>query len=400
MTRHALLALLCAALCACASAPDPRALHESILTLDTHLDTPAVMVRPGWRIEERHEAGRDFSQVDLPRMIEGGLDGGFWVIYTPQGPRTAEGNARALEAALERGRIIRAMVDAQPHHFALALRADDAAAIAATGKRIVYMSIENSYPLSGDLSRIADFHALGVRMVGPVHSSNNDFADSATDPNGPEWNGLSPLGEQLVREANRLGMILDASHASDAAFDDMLALSAAPIVLSHSGPSAVHAHPRNIDDGRLRALAAKGGVIHINSLGAYLRELPPTPERRAALQALRTEYGPESQLSAERLAAFLAARREIDARHPPSLADFEDFMRHLLHALAVVGPDHVGIGADWDGGGGVAGMEDVSDLPRITERLIAAGYGAEDIEKIWSGNLLRVLRSVETQAGR
>src|SRR5262249_55278518 len=158
--------------------------------------------------------------------------------------------AAALNMALERGRAIRAMVDGDPEHFALALRADDAARIARTGKRIVYMSIENSYPIEGDLTQIKTFYDMGVRLIGPVHGRNNDFGDSATDQ--PEWHGLSPLGRQLVQEANRLGMVLDASHASNDVFDQMLELSTTPIILSHSGPSAVYAHPRNIDDERLR----------------------------------------------------------------------------------------------------------------------------------------------------
>jgi membrane dipeptidase len=395
MKRVLLATALALGLTACAT-PSAQTVHERLLTLDTHLDTPALLGRSGWRIQDRHEPEHDYSQVDLPRMIAGGLDGGFFVIYTPQGPRTPEGNAAALAAALERGRAIRAMVDGDPEHFALALRASDAARIARTGKRIVYMSIENSYPIEGDLSQIQTFYDLGVRLIGPVHTRNNDFADSATDQ--PQWHGLSPLGRQLVQEANRLGMVLDASHASNDVFDQMLELSATPIILSHSGPSAVYAHPRNIDDERLRRLAAKGGVIQINSLGSYLRDLPPAPERMAALAALRARFGPESTLSGAQAEAFYAARREIDARYPAPQADFEDFMRHLLHALEVVGPRHVGIGADWDGGGGVHGMEDVSALPKITERLIAAGYSEADLRAIWGGNVLRVLRAAEAHA--
>ncbi len=389
-------AAMLSGLAACAT--DPRALHERILTLDTHLDTPAHFARPGWTITDRHTFPEDVSQVDLPRMIEGGLDGGFWVVFTPQGPRTPEGNARALAAASARLASIHTMIEQNAGAFELALRADDAARIAASGKRVVYISVENSYPLTGRLDLLPAWYARGLRMIGPVHTLNNDFADSATDRAGPQWNGLSPSGRDLIREANRLGMIVDLSHASDAAFDQALELSATPIILSHSGPSAVYMHPRNIDDARLQRLAEKGGVIQVNALGAYLRELPPAPERQAAMVALRARYGPLESLNVEQLARYDTERIAIEQQYPAPQADFEDYMRHLLHVLALIGPDHVGIGADWDGGGGVAGMNDISQIPRVTERLVAAGYSQEDIAKIWGGNVIRLLRTAEEYA--
>ncbi len=376
-----------------------RALHERLIVMDSHLDTPALLERPGFDITERHDPILDYSQVDLPRMIEGGLDGGFWVIYTPQGPLTPAGYASARDSALLRAVAIQRMLAAHPDHFAQATRAADAERIHAEGKRIVYQSIENSYPLGEDLSMLETFYDLGVRMVGPVHFANNQFADSATDLEGPEWQGLSPLGEDLVREANRLGMIVDASHAHDLAFDDMLALSATPIVLSHSGTSALYDHPRNIDDERLKKLAASGGVIQMNALGAYLKALQQAPARQAAMTALREEMAAMGDApSPEQTAALLQKRREIDAQFPPAMADFEDFMEQVLHALELIGPDHVGIGADWDGGGGVIGMRDISAFPLITERLLAEGYTEADLAKIWGGNLIRLLQAAEDHA--
>jgi membrane dipeptidase len=236
------------------AALDARAIHEKLITLDTHLDTPATLSRPGWDIMDRHSVSESFSQIDHPRMKQGGLDGGFFAVYTSQGPRDEAGYRRARDTALFRAAEIREMTARHSGDFALALRADDASRIAGEGKRIVYMSIENSYPLGKDISLLATFYRLGVRMVGPVHTSNNDFADSSTDPKGPEWRGLSPLGESLVGEANRLGMVLDASHASDDVLDQMIALSKTPVILSHSGSKAVNDHPRNIDDARLSAL--------------------------------------------------------------------------------------------------------------------------------------------------
>jgi len=381
-----------------APAADARDIHERILTLDTHLDTPMNFGRPGWDMLDEHSVAEDESQVDYPRMVKGGLDGGFFAIYTPQGPRTPQGLANARDAALLRGVEIREMVARHSDKFELALKADDAARIAARGKRFAFMSMENSYPLGKDLSLMRTFYRLGVRMIGPVHFTNNDLADSSTDPKGPEWHGLSPLGKEFVAEANRLGMVLDASHASDEVFDQMLALSAAPIILSHSGVSAVFKHPRNIDDSRIRQLAAKGGVIQINSYSDYLVATPAIPAREAALRTLGMKYGPFRNLLGEKLKAYMADRHAIEVQYPLPRATMDNFLDHLLHALKLVGPDHVGIGLDLDGGGGVVGMEDVAAIPEITKRLVAAGYTEGDLAKIWGGNALRVLREAEAKA--
>jgi membrane dipeptidase len=373
-------------------------LHERLLTLDSHLDTPASLARPGWRIEDKHAYDHDFTQVDLPRMKKGGLDGGFWAIYTEQGPLDDAGLNKARDFAIMRGLAIREMVAADPKNFTLALTPAEAAPIAAARKRVVYMSIENAYPLGKDSSLLSTFYAMGVRLLGFAHFKNNQFADSSTDPAGPKWGGLSPAGKELLAEANRLGVMLDASHSSDAVLDDMLKLSKAPIVLSHSGCKAVYDHPRNIDDERLRKFAAAGGVIQINGFGHYLKKLVRNPERDTALQALPDLEGPA--ISPESYEAVLAERRKIVAEHPAERASFEDVMAHLLHALKVAGVDHVGIGLDWDGGGGVIGLDDVSGLPRITEALLKAGYSEADIAKIWSGNLLRVMAAAQAEGAR
>lgn len=378
---------------------EARAVHARLLTLDSHLDTPAVMARPGFDLFRRNDWRADLSQVDVPRLRLGGLDGGFWVVYTQQGPRTEAGNAAARDHGLRRIVLIREMVAARPDVFGLALRAADARRIADSGRKVVFISMENGHPFGGDLTLLKTFYDLGLRMAGPVHFLTNDLADSSTDRE--EHGGLSELGRQFVREANRLGIVVDHSHASDAAFDDMLEVSTAPIILSHSGCDAVYDHPRNLDDARLRALAARGGVIQMNAFGAYLEAVPPPPPgRTAALEALRTRYGPPAQLPPDRMAAYRAELGQINLAHPPPLAGFEAFMAHLLHALRVVGVDHVGIGLDWDGGGGVTGMEDVSGVWRITQRLLAEGYSEADIGKIWSGNLLRVLEAAEIEAAR
>ena len=404
------LAVLVGGSCACA-APAPatgapvvssraKALHRQVLTLDTHLDTPASLAIDGWSITEAHDVHRDYTQVDLPRMRQGGLDGGFWAIYTPQGPLDEAGLRKARDFALLRGMAIREMVWADPADFTLAKRADEAAPIARSGKRVVFMSMENAYPLGSETSLLTTFHAMGVRLVGFAHFLNNQFADSATDPKGERWGGLSPLGIELLAEMNRLGVIPDASHSSDKVLDDLLRLSKAPIILSHSGCKAVFNHPRNIDDDHLRALAAKGGVIQINSYGAYLRPSQVSPERAAALRSLFATRGEGPMSKADRI-AFLARRAEIDRVYPDiGRATYADFRAQLLHALKVAGVDHVGIGMDWDGGGGVAGLEDAAGLPEITQTLLDAGYSREDIAKIWSGNVLRVMREVEAAASK
>ncbi|MFT3762853.1 MAG: dipeptidase [Pseudoxanthomonas sp.] len=373
-----------------------RALHQRILTLDSHLDTPANFAQPGWDILERHDPAKGGSQVDYPRMVDGGLDGGLWVIFTPQRGRTPEDDRTARDHGLQRLVQIREMVAAHPDKFELALTPDDAPRIAQAGKRVVYVSIENASPLSTDPSLLEAYYKLGVRVLGLVHTTNNDFADSATDK--PEWNGLSPKGRELVAAANRLGIVLDQSHASDAVFDQLLELSKAPIVLTHTSADAVHEHPRNIDDERIRRLAAKGGVIQVNSLGAYIADTGATPEYRDALGRLYAEFGGRRNIKDVDREAFVQKKEALDAQYRIREATFDDYMAHILHIIEVAGPDHVGLGADWDGGGGVAGLEDISLLPKITERLLQAGYDERQIENIWSGNLLRVMRQAQALA--
>jgi membrane dipeptidase len=245
---------------------------------------------------------------------------------------------------------------------------------------------------------MATFYRLGVRLMGPIHFLNNELGDSSTDPKGAEWHGLSPLGKDYVALANRLGVLLDASHASDEVLDQMIALSKTPILLSHTGVKAVYDHPRNIGDDRLRALARSGGVIQVNAYSAYMVDIPKVPERDAAVAALNRKYGPNAARTEAMRIAYRAELETIEARWPTPRATFEDFKKHLDHAIAVAGIDHVGVGADFDGGGGVAGFDDARDYPKITAYLLSKGYSRADIQKLWSGNLLRIL--AQAQAGR
>lgn len=367
-----------------------RLLHEQMLVLDSHLDTPSFFERPGWKFNEHHHFEFDGSQVDIPRMEEAGLDGGFFVIYTPQGPLTPAGYAQARDAALLRALAIQKVVAANPGKLALATTAADAERLHAEGKGIVFQSIENSYPLGTDLSLLETFHKLGVRMAGPVHNGSNQFSDS--NRGEALHKGLSPLGRRWVAEMNRLGMIIDGSHASDAAIEQMVQLSRTPIILSHHGPEAIHEHSRNISDDLMRRIARSGGVMQMNSL--FLR--PTTPvDARDAIEERQKRW--EVMTPAERR-QLVADRTAVEANAPENRADLDQFVKATLHAIEVMGVDHVGMGADWDGGGGLSDMPDISNLAAITARLRQAGLSEADIEKIWSGNVLRLLRQAEAFA--
>ena len=248
--------VLASVLLAAAFPASAETLHQRTLTLDTHLDTPMHFARQGWSFGDKHSYDTDLVQVDMGRMDEGDLDGGFFVIYTEQGPVTAEGFAKAKAFALGRADLIRTTLAKFPDRIALISTAADAKRMDVAGKRFGWLSIENSYPLGEDLSLLKTFYDLGVRLAGPVHGKNNQFADSSTDT--PQWNGLSPLGRQWVAEMNRLGIVIDGSHSSDAAFDQMLALSKTPLILSHSGSKTISDQPRNLDDARIRKLAEAG----------------------------------------------------------------------------------------------------------------------------------------------
>lgn len=368
------------------AAPLPN-LHTRLLKLDGHLDAPIHFTRKGWSFGDRHERRDEIAQIDLPRMEDGALTGGFFVIYSSQGPLTQQGYDRSFDGAMRRSGEIDAMVAEFSHRVGLARTAQDAERLHRENRLIVFKSIENCYPMGDDLDRVAQFHRTGVRLAGPVHSHANQFGDSATD--APRWHGLSPLGRDWLAEMNRLGMVIDPSHASDDAFDDMLRLSRAPLLLSHSGSRQVFDTPRNLDDGRLRALAETGGVICFTTI--YLSDLHAPAERLALMKKL----GMINTLSPAEQASLNHDWRALDRSAPMWQASIDTFMEGLLHVIRVAGIDHVALGADFDGGGGIPGLEDISDLPEITRRLLASGLGEEDLAKLWGGNILRVLRANE-----
>ena len=404
MNRNTLLALSTSLLllsgCAASSTPGTRAspeasafsLHKRLLVLDTHLDTPVHFGRPGCSFDGDHDPATDIVQVDLKRMEAGALDGGFFAIYTDQGPLTPEGYAAALAVARGRSDLIDSTIAKFPTRIAPALTANDARRLDRAGKLIAFKSMENSYPLGEDLALLDEFYRRGVRLAGPVHGKNNQFADSATDT--PRWGGLSPLGREWVQRMNRLGMVIDASHASDAAFDQMVELSSAPILLSHSSARWAYDHPRNLDDARIRKLAASGGAMCISTI--FLSEINLAGERGK----LFSKHDDIASLTPNEQAAYARSWAALDRTAPLWQADFERYMAMVLHVIEVAGVDHVCFAGDWDGGGGLSDFADISALPRVTERLLQAGYSEQDLAKMWGGNILRVVEAAQRGAAR
>ncbi|GAB5352772.1 dipeptidase [Qipengyuania sp. 483] len=397
MTKRTLiLALSATSLTACATVPADEAdlmeVHRNLLVLDTHLDTALNFGREGWDFSEAHTEQNDIAQVDLGRMGEGYLDGGFFVIYTEQGPLTAKGYADALAHARTRSDLIDSELAKFPDIIRPATTVAEAEKLAAAGSLIGFKSIENSYPLGNDLGLLKEFYDRGVRMAGPVHTGTNQFGDSSTDV--AKWNGLSPLGREWVKEMNRLGMVIDGSHASDAVFDQMLELSAAPIILSHTSPRWAYDHPRNLDDTRIRKLAEKDGAICMSTI--FMSELDLSGERGE----LFDQYENIASMSPAQQRDLIAEWRELDRTQPLWDIDLDRYMEALLHMIEVAGVDHVCFGSDWDGGGGIEGLMEISSLPVVTGRLLAAGYSPADIEKMTSGNVLRIMREVEAEAHR
>ncbi len=376
---------------------DVAALHERLFTIDTHLDTPtARFMEPGWDFGAAHEMTDDGSQCDLPRMRAGGLDTGVFAVYVMQAARTPAGWAAARHRAHRHFDAIDSVLHRYAAECRLVRTVAEARRAKQDGQRAMFLSIENAYSLGVDPGSVSEYHARGVRMLGLTHMLNNDIADASTDPRGPEWGGLSGLGREVVAECNRLGIVLDGSHASDETVRNVLSLSRSPVILSHSDCRAHCDHPRNVDDGLLRDLAAQGGVIQINALPISLVEAPGN-RRTAAIAEVLMRFGGEV-LTPEVRAAADEAYLAVGRAHPNPRATVDDFIRHLEHAVEIAGIDHVGIGCDFDGGGGVDGLKDTSAYPNLTCTLQARGWTEADLRKLWGENTLRVFRASEKVA--
>lgn len=369
--------------------------HQELLTIDTHADTPLRIVRANTDLSIRNDASRGGGKIDFPRMKEGGLDGIFFAAYIGQGPRDREGNEEARQEVMTIIDSVHSVVRRYPDMVQLALTADDLNRISGHDKLAIFIGIENGYAIGKDISLVEKYYDLGARYITLCHTSNNDICDSSTDRDGPEHGGLSEFGKEVVKEMNRLGMIIDVSHISDDAFYDVLDVSSVPVIASHSCSRAVCDHPRNLDDNMLLALSENGGVTQVCLVGEYVREMERDPQRDSARQAVVQKHGNYYELEEEAREAFLVDWYAVDSIFPPDLPSVSDFVDHIDHIVQVAGIDHVGIGSDYDGGGGLADCFDVSEMGNITYELLNRDYTAEEIQKIWSGNFLRVFREVE-----
>jgi membrane dipeptidase len=377
-----------------------RKIHQSMLTIDSHTDTPLNIMRKGQELSIRGDSRKEGSKIDFPRMKEGGLDGAFFAVYVGQGPRTPEGNEKARQTALAIFDSIHAVINRYSDLVQQGFTADDLRKINISGKLAIYIGIENGYVIGTDIGMLKKYYELGARYITLCHSYNNDICDSSTDEDGPEHDGLSELGKEVVREMNKLGMIIDVSHVSDKTFYDILEISKAPIIASHSSARALCNNPRNLDDEMLLALADNDGVIQVCTVSEYLKEIPAYPARDSARQAVISKYGNFYKLPPAEQEVFLNAWFAVDSIFPPILATVSDFVDHIDHIVQVAGIDHVGIGTDFDGGGELEDCYDVSEIENITFELLKRGYTEDEIQKIWSGNLFRVFREVEEKSLR
>jgi len=371
---------------------DALKIHKEVLTVDSHTDTPMWFVRGDFDLAEKHDAREHGSKIDFPRMKEGEMDAVFFAVFLGQGERNEKGKTRAKERADEIFDSVYSIMDRNTQIAELAFTPDEAVAIEKKGSRAVFLGIENGYPIGTDLSLVEYFYDRGARYVTLCHTKNNDICDSSTDTT--EYNGLSSFGEEVVAEMNRLGMMIDVSHISDSSFYDVLALSHAPVIASHSSSRFICDHPRNLNDDMLKKLAKNGGVAQVCILSDYIKEMPPNLEKDSARSALREKYRGFNDLSDEEMKSARKEWREINKKFPSNLATVKDAVDHIDHIVQVAGIDHVGIGTDFDGGGGLADCFDVSEMPNITVELVRRGYTKDQIRKIWGGNIMRVLREV------
>ena len=334
-----------------------RAIHQRVLTLDTHVD-----INPGNFTREKSYATRLPTQVNIPMMEEGGLDAAFLIVFVGQSQDfTPAGYAKARAAAMEKfAAIHRLTAELAPDRVELARSADDVRRIHAAGKKAILIGIENGYPLGEDLANVQAFAEAGGRYLSLAHNGHSQLSDSNTGEkdNLWKWGGLSPLGRKVVPELNRWGIMVDVSHPSKQSMMQTVAMSRAPIIASHSAIRSLCDHSRNMDDEQLRALARNGGVIQVVAFSSYLKCKVPGDS---------------------------AAPR----------ASVRDLADHIDYAVKLIGIDHVGIASDFDGGGGVEGWSNAAETGNVTLELVRRGYSEEQIGKLWSGNLLRVLSEVE-----
>lgn len=369
------------------------ALHLNAIVVDTHADTTQRMLfDPTFDLGSRHRDGH----VDIPRMRDGGTDAEFfsiWVSSDTTGPP-------AVKRALDLIDAVREAVRTHPEDLVLATTAAGIRRAAADGKIATLMGMEGGHMIDDDLRVLRDYAALGIRYLTLTHFKNNNWADSSTDK--PAHDGLTSFGKAVVRELNRLGVMVDVSHVSDKTFYDVLAVTSAPVLASHSSCRAISNHPRNMSDDMLRALAKNGGVIMINYEVSFLseeyRKAQEAAGRDVVQQVARLEKDCNGDDACVTLAMNRLSRELMESGKAPRVG-WEKIVDHIDHAVKVAGIEHVGLGSDFDGATMPIGMDDASMQPRITQALLRKGYSEADIRKILGGNVLRVMEKTE-EAGR
>jgi membrane dipeptidase len=404
-----------------------KAIHDRVITLDTHND-----ISPQNFTAERNYTQDLSTQVNLPKMVKGGLDVSFMIVYVGQSRNPDAFTPPAFDAAYKQAvekfdAIHRLTKEIAASQIELALTSADVRRISKLGKKVAMIGVENGYPLGDEttaIARVKEFHDRGARYLSLAHNGHSQLADSNTGDIDGKYlhNGLSALGRQVIAELNRVGIMVDISHPSKQANLQALALSKAPVIASHSGARALADHTRNLDDELLMALKKNGGVAQAVALAGYVKvPPPPTPERTAALEKVAAEFGvpasalgrggrggrggggrgqsPLAELSEARRAELQTRLAEVNAKFPPPpRANVKDFIDHIDFIVKKIGIDHVGISSDFDGGGGIDGWADAGETFNVTLELVRRGYSEQQIAKIWSGNLLRVLDRVQSIA--
>ncbi|TVZ59753.1 membrane dipeptidase [Flavobacteriaceae bacterium MAR_2010_105] len=394
-----------------------KAIHERVITLDTHCDINVKNFTDSINYTQDLD-----SQVNLPKMKAGGLDVAWFIVYTGQDTLTDEGYKKAYENAISKFDAIHKLVkEIAPDQIELATTSDDVRRIVKSGKKVAMIGIENGYPVGTDIKNVEKFYNLGGRYMSLAHNGHSQLSDSNTGEADGIWlhNGLSDLGKEVVKEMNRLGMMIDISHPSKEAIKQMFELSEAPIIASHSSARALCDHSRNLDDEQLGWLKKNGGVVQTVAFQAYVNK-EKDDARSEALKVLEKEvmdslgkpWMPRKEIMAlptnERSAyldTYIAMRSIVKekAKSMPSLppaVNVQDFVDHIDYLVEKIGLEHVGISSDFDGGGGVEGWSDASETFNVTLELVKRGYTEEQIAMLWSGNLLRVMDEVEAVAKR
>jgi len=371
-----------------ALSPQAHNLHFSSIVIDTHADTPQRFIDGDFDLSPRTAKG----SVDIPRMKEGGLDAIFFSIWMPSKVR----GPSAVQRALQQIQAVHDQVAKHSTDLVFATTAGQIREARRQNKIAILLGVEGGHMINNDLSTLPKYADQGVRYMTLTHSGNTEWADSSTDK--PIHNGLSPFGKQVIVEMNRLGMMVDISHVSDKTFRDVLAISKAPLIASHSNCRALCDHPRNMSDAMIRELAAKGGVIQINFHVGFLSQEFRNAERADPKinQAIALEVHKRcgEKEGCQLIEGDRITREFVEAGKLPRV-EWTTIIDHIDHAVKVAGIDHVGLGSDFDGANMPFGMEDASMLPKITQALLQKGYSDVDVKKILGENTLRLMTDVE-----